>query len=205
MNLFEAVREMEVKEYPRFIKRRLKAYSVNNLPTFLNRILNGSYIGQIEWNHYRTLPSGIVIPILTNVVDYNALSDQGEQDVLETFYVNQSAPATNFFLGLSNSTPTDTSTLSTITEVSGSGYARQTITRNTTGWPTRGLVGNDWQIQSLTSTFTATGAWTTANYAFLCSVTSGTSGRFWNYVQLSVARTLGNGDSLQFVYKITLQ
>lgn len=205
MDLLQVIRNAEVKDYPRFIKRRLKAYSVKNLPTFLNRIVNGSYVGQIEWSHYRTLASGLVIPVMTNVVDCNSLADQGEQDLLETFYVNQSAPATNFFLGLSNSTPVDTSTLSTITEVSGSGYARQTITRNTTGWPTRGLVSNDWQIQSLTCTFTATGSWTTANYAFLCSVTSGTSGRFWNYVQLSVARTLGNGDSLQFTYKITLQ
>ena len=204
MNFIDTVKSLEVKDYPRFIKRKLKAYSVNSLPTFLNRILNGSYVGKVEWTHFRTLPSGLVIPIFSSV-DVNALTDQGEQDVLETFYVNQSAPASNFFLGLSNSTPVDTSTLSTITEVSGSGYARQTITRNTTGWPTRGLVGGDWQLQAATATFTATGTWTTANYAFLCSVTSGTSGRLWNYVQLSVARTLGNGDSLQFTYKITLQ
>lgn len=204
MNLSQVARELEIKDYPRFIKRKLKAYSVQNLPQFLNRVLNGRYVGAVEWTHYRTLTSGLVIPVMS-AVDYNSLADQGEQDVLETFYVNQSAPAGNFFLGLSNSTPVDTSTLSTITEVSGSGYGRQTILRNTTGWPTRGLVGNDWQIQAATATFTATGTWTTANYAFLCSVTSGTSGRFWNYVQLSVARTLGNGDSLQFTYKITLQ
>lgn len=204
MNLLDAIRELEVKDYPRFIKRKMKAYSVEMLPKAISRALNGSYIGSVEWTHYRTLASGLVVPVMS-AVDYNFLSDQGEQDVLETFYVNQSAPAGNFFLGLSNSTPVDTSTLATITEVSGSGYARQTIQRNTTGWPTRGLVGNDWQIQALTVTFTATGTWTTANYAFLASVVSGTSGRFWNYVLLSVARTLGNGDSLQFTYKITLQ
>lgn len=194
------IKLMDPHDIPQFLKCKIKAYSIEHLPKSVCRALMGSFIGSMSWQHINQHGT-----LLAAATDYNALTDQGEQDILESFYVNQNGPAGDIYLGLSNSTPTDTSTLSSITEVTGTSYARQQITRNTSGWPTRGLVGGDWQIESSQETFTAGGTWTQANYGFLASVVSGTSGRLWNYLALSTPRTLVNGDSLSSIYKIKLQ
>jgi hypothetical protein len=194
------IKLIQPKDLPNFLRCKLKAYTIENLPKAVSRALVGSYIGCMDWKHVNSKGD-----ILAADINYNSLTDQGEQDILEAFYVNQNAPAGDIYLGLANSTPTDTSTLATITEVTGTSYARQQIVRSTAGWPTRGLVSGDWQIESTQETFTAGGTWTQANYGFLASVVSGTSGRFWNYLALTTPRVLTNGDSLNVIYKIKLQ
>lgn len=199
MNL---IRLIDPKDLPRFLKCKFKAYAIEDLPRSVSRALYGSFVGEFEWIHYDRNRN-----ILAHSVDYNSLSDQGEQDMLETFYRNISAPSGDFYLGLLSATPTDTSTLTGITEVTGTGYSRQMIARSIVGWPTAGLDNGDYQLTSLLRTFMNTGgsSWTGATYAFLCSVSSGTSGRFWNYVALSTTRTLAPSESLDFTYKVKLQ
>lgn len=187
----------------RYIRSKIKAYTYQTLPRSILRGLFGSLVGIVDWEYWG-VENGVAVLKMRDT-QYNALSDQGEQDILETFYVNISVPPSDIFIGLSNTTLGETSTLAGLTEVSGSGYARQTISRSTTGWPTRQLNAGDWQITSQQRTFSATGTWTTANYAFLCSVSSGTSGRIWNYLQLSSPVTLNNGESLSITWKVQLQ
>jgi hypothetical protein len=132
---------------------------------------------------------------------HNAWADEGEQLVLDIFFRAATAP-TNLFLKLSNSTPTDTSTLASITEVSGTGYAAISLARNTTDFPTLALVGGDYKVSMLTKTFTATGTWTTANYLIL-GTTSNTTGKLVSYIALTTPRTLVNGDTLAVDYSTT--
>lgn len=135
----------------------------------------------------------------------NALADEGEQDMLSVYFRGGTAP-TNFYIGLLNSTPTDTTTLATMTgEPSGSGYARSLVERSSTGWPTLALNSGDYRAISSTETFTASGGTIgPVTYAFLTTVVSGTSGLFLVYNALSTSRTLASGESLDVNMRITL-
>lgn len=136
----------------------------------------------------------------------NALADEGEQDILAVYLRAGTAPTT-FYLGLLNSTPTDTTTLATMTgEPSGNGYARQQITRDNTGWPTLALDTGDYRAVAATKTFTASGGTIgPVTYAFLCTnAATGTSGKFLVYNALSSSRTLNDGDSLDVTMRVKL-
>lgn len=136
----------------------------------------------------------------------NALADEGEQDILGVYFRASTAPTT-FYLGLLNSTPTDTTTLASMTgEPSGSGYARQQITRDNTGWPTLALDAGDYRAVASVETFTAAGGTIgPVTYAFLCTnAATGTSGKFLVYNALSSSRTLNDGDSLDVTMRVKL-
>jgi hypothetical protein len=136
----------------------------------------------------------------------NALADEGENNILDVYLRAATAPTT-FYLGLLNSTPTDTTTLATMTsEPSTGGYARQQITRDSTGWPTLALDSGDHMATATVETFTASGATIgPVTYAFLCTnAASGTSGKFLVYNALSASRTLNDGDSLDVTMRVKL-
>lgn len=141
----------------------------------------------------------------------NALMDEGEQVILELFFRNNNLMgASPFYFGLGNNggtpgVPAETATLATITEVSGTGYARQAVARGTTDWGATALDAGDYQTTSATKTFSATGTWTAADYLFLTDVSSGTVGKLIATVALSASRVLQNGDSLQVSMKVKLQ
>lgn len=133
----------------------------------------------------------------------NAWADEGEEDMLDTYFRNGTAPT--FFFSLWNDTPVDTDTLATLLgEVTGTGYARISVARNTTDWPTHALQGGDWRTDSVTKTFTAGGAWTAATQLVLASVSSGTSGLHLGWAALSATRTLASGDSLDTSMRVSL-
>lgn len=136
----------------------------------------------------------------------NALADEGEENILDVYFRAATAPTT-FYLGLLNSTPTDTTTLATMTaEPSGNGYSRQQIERNSTGWPTLALDGGDFRAVASVETFTAAGGTIgPVTYAFLCTnAATGTSGKFLVYNALSSSRTLNDGDSLDVTMRVKL-
>jgi hypothetical protein len=138
--------------------------------------------------------------------EQNALADEGEQDLLAVYFRAATAPTT-FYVGLLNSTPTDTTTLATMTaEPSGSGYARQQCTRDATGFPTLALDGGDYMLTSAVKTFTAAGGTIgPVTYSFLCTnAASGTSGKFLCYTALSATRTMLDTDSLDVTTRVKL-
>ena len=122
---------------------------------------------------------------------------EGLQFFLELISNRQSVPS-NFYIGLAtDESLSENATLADITEVSGSGYARQAVPSNTTGFPTSQATGtNDWETTTQQVTFEASGTWTTARTAFLCTVASGTNGKLIASSPLSTPRTLQNGDKL---------
>lgn len=136
----------------------------------------------------------------------NSLADQGEQDVLDVYFRGATAP-TIFYLRLTNTTPSDTSTLTALSagEPSGNGYAPQEVERSSVGFPTLALDNGDYQLTSKEVTFSASGgSWGPVAHAFLAT-TSNNTGKLISYVALSQSRTLQAGESLKVTYKIKLQ
>lgn len=136
---------------------------------------------------------------------FNALADEGEQNLLDQYFRNQNAP-TSFYIRLFNDTPVETDTLSSLTgEPSTNGYAAQGIGRATSGFPTLALDSGDYRLTSSTETFSASGgSWGPVTYAVLATSTDN-SGKLIAYVALSQSRTLADGESLQVTLYIKLQ
>lgn len=67
----------------------------------------------------------------------------------------------NFFVGLCQVVPSDTLTLADMIEptIGVNGYARIAVTRDSTGWPTEGDVGNEPFIRTKDLVFVPTGAY----------------------------------------------
>lgn len=129
----------------------------------------------------------------------NVFTDEGETDVLDVYLRAATAP-TNFYLGLANTTIAETTTLASISEPSGNGYARQLIERSATGFPT--LAAS--VATSTTETFTASGGTIgPVTDAFLATVASGTAGLLLFGSALSTTRTLADGESLDSDIAIT--
>lgn len=135
---------------------------------------------------------------------WNGLQDEGEENLLDAYFRNQNAPTT-FYLGLghisgSPDVPADSDTLATINEISGDGYARVEITRDTNGFPTLSQDGatGDWYVSSKTCAFTNTGSvdWDSVDYIFLTDVASGTSGKLLVTAAASASKVVSPGDEL---------
>jgi len=110
-----------------------------------------------------------------------------------TYILNNATGGATLFVGLLHTTdintaPVATSTLATITELSGSGYARQScVMASASSQATTGA--------QVTFTFTGTPAGGTATGWFLCTVSSGTAGTLLGSVNLGAARTFVNLDT----------
>lgn len=169
---------------------------------WFNRLIGQpQWVGEWSFVHYNADGS-----IKDQWSMFNALLDEGEQDILDIVFRNASEPS-SFYVGLCNSTPGETTTLTTLSgEPSGSGYARIALARDNTDFPTLALASGDYQLTSKTVTFTASGGTIGAvTSAFLCTVASGTSGKLYASVALSTSRTLADGESLTVTLNIKLQ
>lgn len=147
-------------------------------------------------------PDEVVLP--------NNLIAEGEKDFLKMIFNDDHsvvAGGGSFYLGLMGATfDKVTSTLATITgePSAAGGYARISITRDATGFPTFTQVNGVWKAVSKQVSFTATGADFSVSWSrvFLCTVASGTSGHL-----LSVSNayttpiTILNGVSFPIVYE----
>jgi hypothetical protein len=132
----------------------------------------------------------------------NILHDEGEQAILSAYFDTDlatfGAPPANLYMGLdARASLAEANTLASLSgEPSGNGYARQAIP-TTTGF-TLSQPGAYYQATPTTSTFgPATGsAWSAVLNRFLCTVSSGTSGKLIASLALTASRTLQVGDSL---------
>lgn len=121
-----------------------------------------------------------------------------------------SAPST-LYVALCTATPTDSSTGSTITEVSGGNYARQSLVSNTSNWSTTnadnaatssgttGTTTNSTQISWTSVTWTGT-----VTSVAICDALSG--GNMLFYAPLSNSQVVSSGDSISFgINNISIQ
>lgn len=166
-----------------------------------DRIIWASEVGEVD---IALASKEFTALLLEQPYTENALADEGEEDMLDVYFRGATAP-TNFYLGLVNDTPTETDGLGDLTgEPSGSGYSRQTIPATAVGWPTLALDSGDFQAESTTETFTASGGTIgPVTYSFLATTVDNT-GVLVAYVALSTTRTLTDGDSLDVDYNVKL-
>jgi hypothetical protein len=127
--------------------------------------------------------------------------DEGEQWFLEKA-LRTALASTTFYIGLGHTAdvstvPAETDTLATITELSGSGYARQSTTFGASA-----LNSGDYQSDAaqVTFTFSGTPSGGTATYAFFTDASSGTAGKLLGCVNLAVARSFVNLDQEKVTY-----
>lgn len=116
------------------------------------------------------------------------LTYEGEDAFLKMLFQgdNTIVPAAgNFYLGLCNQTPTKNDTLTSIVSEpsSAGGYARQPISRDTTGFPTISILSGESRIISLVINFAASGADFSSSFtrAFLTDAASGSAGTLFGY------------------------
>lgn len=135
----------------------------------------------------------------------NNLADEGESDMLDVYFRSATEPAT-LFGRLYNDTIVDTDTLALISgEPSTNGYGSVSYATDATDWPTLGLDGGDFQVESLVRTFSASGgSWGPVDTAILATVSTGTAGLLIAYVSLSSSRTLADGESLDVSFDVKL-
>jgi len=139
----------------------------------------------------------------------NALANEGEYSILDTYFRGAAAPA-GYYLRLYNTTPGLTSTLATLSAsepATANGYnpANQGLAKNTTDWPSLSLVTSHYEVTSKTVTITASGGTIgPVTYAAIAT-SSDNTGKLVAYAPLSATRTLQVGDSLQITYKVRLQ
>lgn len=108
---------------------------------------------------------------------WNTIVEDGADNVLRTIFRGESVLTAAFYLGLTSASyEFDDADLVDIEadEPVGNGYARQTLTRNTTDWGAPSLENNAMRILSKSVTFTASSAWNVPwTRMFLASVASG--------------------------------
>jgi hypothetical protein len=136
---------------------------------------------------------------------HNVLTDEGERNLLDTYFRNNNVPPA-FFVGLHSGDLSDTSTLANVTEPSQAGYARKTLARNTTDWGAPALDAGDYQTTGLTVVFTsAFTSWTPVNKMFLASQATGAVGAILLEASLQVTRILASEDVLNVTPKAKAQ
>lgn len=102
-------------------------------------------------------------------------------------------PAT-IFLALSTAAYSDSATGSSMSEVSGGGYARVAVSNNTTNWPN---ASGSQKANGEVFTFpAATGNWGTVQSFYIVDASSG--GNCLYGADLTVARTIASGDTASF-------
>ena len=104
-----------------------------------------------------------------------------------------SRPGT-IYLALSTSAYTDSATGSSMSEVSGGGYARVAVTNDTTNWPNAS--GGQKSNGEVFTFPTATGNWGTVQSFYIVDASSG--GNCLYGADLTVARTIASGDTASF-------
>ena len=134
----------------------------------------------------------------------NHMTNDGVEIMYDVFFREGDAP-TGFEIGLAQNNLSQSSSLTDITEVTGTGYSRKTVTRDSTasGFETLVLDGGDMQIESVTVQFENTGstAWDDALDGFMASTGTGTE-KLISYRPLSTTRTLQPGDTLDITMQI---
>lgn len=146
----------------------------------------------------------------------NTIVAEGEKSFLQMLLQGDNtivAAAANFYLGLCGLAFGDQST--TLSTLAGepavsNGYARQAISRDTTGWPSGNLVqvNGIWKAATKIINFTASGGdfSVAIQRAFLCSVSAGSSGKLFAVGgQLSSPITVTSGTSLPAQYELYLR
>ena len=142
--------------------------------------------------------------VIWEEVKKNALVDEGEQLIADTFFRALNTPA-SFWLRLYNGSFTEASTLataSTFEMVIANGYTAMNVERSVVGFPTLEQHDGDWRVVSKEVIFTASGGQIGPLNTAILATSVGNTGKLLAYMALSVSRTLVDGDSLLVTFYI---
>jgi len=134
---------------------------------------------------------------------HNYLADGGEQSILDVYFRDGTEPS--LYIALLAADPGETGTLVSMTENTGTGYARIQLNRNTTDFPTLALDSGDYKVTSASKVFTAGGAWSACTHLAIVTAATGTSGVLILVNALGATRSLINTDTLTVTVAIKLQ
>jgi len=130
--------------------------------------------------------------------------EEGLEYILETAFTEVQSVPVNFEVGLCEDEVLETDGLTDLTELAeADGYDRQQVASDGTDFTEASTGTNDRKVTTKTVTFTATGTWNGALYAFM-GTTGDDAGKLICGAALSVERFLVNGDTLQVSFVITL-
>ena len=130
----------------------------------------------------------------------NRLFNTAELAALETLYSAVAFPSSILYGRLYNTTPVDTSTLTTLSalEMTGNGYAAIAWDRDGTDWTSAVTLGSgEGEKVGVIGTYTASGGSIGPFTFFVMATTSNNSGIGWSYVGFGSAQTIAAGASLQ--------
>lgn len=129
---------------------------------------------------------------------------EGLQYLIEVALSEEQSVPANFYVGLAtDASLAEDASLGDQTEVSGTGYARQTVASNNTDITSATTGTADWKATTKTVTFTAGGNWTGANTVFFAT-TIDDSGKLIASAPLSATRTLVDTDTLTVAIELDL-
>lgn len=131
----------------------------------------------------------------------NALADEGEQNVLNTWLREQAHLGK--YLALLTATPGETTTMASMSELfapPSNGYARQQISAG--DWSTPVLDAGDYQSEAAEKTFgPATATWSNFTHIALVTAAIGTGGKFLLFVALSGTISLAVDQSFKYTLR----
>ena len=135
----------------------------------------------------------------------NALVDEGEKNMLNTYFRSTNAPTT-FYLRLCYDTISVTDSLSDVqNEPSGNGYLPLEIERSAVGFPTIELNEGDYRVTSKEVSWVASGGEIgPVNCAYLAT-TSNNTGKLIAFVSLAMERTVLDGDTMYAQFRVKLK
>jgi hypothetical protein len=145
-------------------------------------------------------PSVVIGEIYVELTASTGMGTDAAEAFLNRMFRNQAFAVTATYLGLVTATMTDASTLATVTEVTGSGYARKQVNAyggSTPAWASAGS-GNT-VVNANTVTFAAPEeSWGTIVGALMTNAASGTSGVILWYDNGITDQLVGVGDTVQY-------
>lgn len=132
------------------------------------------------------------------------LHTEGLQYLLEVGFTEEQSVPANFYIGLAtDASLAEDASLGDQTEVSGTGYARQTVASDNVDITSATTGTADRKVTTKEVTFTAGGVWSGAKTVFLAT-SADDSGKLIASVALGETRTLNNGDTLTLSIEIDL-
>ena len=138
----------------------------------------------------------------------NQVSDEGFEQMYDIYFRGQTTVPSGFEIGLTKSAPTQSSDIAAIALIepdnATEGYARQTVERSNTGFPTLALDASDMQVVTKEVEFENTDAeesWEAVTHGFMSAVMADDD-KFVCWRALSAERTLEPDDKLKVTIKI---
>lgn len=158
--------------------------------------------------------------VISSEVCRNFLANEGETAILDVFFRNGTAPSAFTVRLLSSSaTPAEDSTWAALStyEMNGAGnapgYSSQSLSRDTTGWPTLDTVdlsGSGGEVvtarvSSSQKVITASNNWTAPARYLTVTATIGGAEKHVASAQTTADRQLVTGDQLSLIYRLSLR